>query len=233
MLVYTFVFSVVFKTRWGPGDESKADFAIVLFVGMIIHGLFAECLNRAPGLILNNVNYVKKVVFPLEILPWVAAGSALFHSAVSVTVLLAAQARLPTSAGLDSCFPADRAGPALAGHDRLRLVSILDRRLRARHRAHDWHLHDGIAVSVPGILPCRRAARKLSILLLLNPLMFVIVEARQVLIWGQAPDRSRPMPPRKSRPNRALTRPIDHVTLGQVVNADRQFAVYPLGRGGG
>src|SRR6266446_3610337 len=91
LVVYTFVFSVIFKARWGPNEESTADFAIVVFVGMIIHGLFAECVNRAPGLILANVNYVKKVVFPLEILPWVAAGSALFHSAVSITVLLAAQ----------------------------------------------------------------------------------------------------------------------------------------------
>src|SRR5262249_41000133 len=65
LVVYTFVFSVVFKARWGPGDESKADFAIVLFAGLIVHGLFAECINRAPGLILSNVNYVKKVVFPL------------------------------------------------------------------------------------------------------------------------------------------------------------------------
>src|SRR5258708_28459123 len=89
--VYTFVFSVVCKARWGVGEESTTDFAIVLFVGLIIHGLFAECLNRAPGLILANVNYVKKVVFPIEILPWVAAGSALFHSAVSTVVLLAAQ----------------------------------------------------------------------------------------------------------------------------------------------
>ena len=73
LVVYTFVFSVVFNARWGVGnEESKANFAIILFVGMIVHGLFAECVNRSPGLILSNVNYVKKVVFPLEILPWVA-----------------------------------------------------------------------------------------------------------------------------------------------------------------
>src|SRR5258708_5116506 len=71
--VYTFVFSVVFKARWGAnGGQSKASFALFLFVGMIVHGLFAECINRSPGLILSNVNYVKKVVFPLEILPSVA-----------------------------------------------------------------------------------------------------------------------------------------------------------------
>ena len=66
LTIYTFVFSVVFKTRWGGGGEDKANFAIILFVGLIVYGLFAECINRAPALIVSNVNYVKKVVFPLE-----------------------------------------------------------------------------------------------------------------------------------------------------------------------
>lgn len=91
LAVYTFVFSVVFKARWGLGEaESKTQFAIVLFVGMIVHGLFSEVINRAPTLILQNVNYVKKVVFPLEILPLVSIGAALFHCAISLGVLLAA-----------------------------------------------------------------------------------------------------------------------------------------------
>ena len=85
LAVYTFVFSVVFKARWGTdGDESKTQFALVLFVGMIVHGLFAEVLNRAPGLILSNVNYVKKVVFPLDVLPVIAMGAALFHASISL-----------------------------------------------------------------------------------------------------------------------------------------------------
>lgn len=86
LAVYTFVFSVVFRARWHVGSESKTEFALVLFVGMIAHGLFAECLNRSPSLILSNINYVKKVVFPLEILPWITVGSALFHSFVSLLV---------------------------------------------------------------------------------------------------------------------------------------------------
>ena len=61
LVIYTFVFSVVFKARWGAGPvESKSEFAVLLFVGMIVHSLFAETLSRAPGLILNNVSYVKK-----------------------------------------------------------------------------------------------------------------------------------------------------------------------------
>lgn len=84
--VYTFVFGIIFKSRWRVGSSSKAEFALVLFSGLIIYNLFAECINRAPSLIISNVNYVKKVIFPLEILPWVAFGSALFHMIVSLLV---------------------------------------------------------------------------------------------------------------------------------------------------
>jgi lipopolysaccharide transport system permease protein len=90
LLVYTFVFSVIFKARWSPSSESKTEFALVLFAGLLVFNLFAECVGRAPTLILSNVNYVKKVVFPLEVLPWIAMGSALFHSLISVAVWLLA-----------------------------------------------------------------------------------------------------------------------------------------------
>ncbi len=88
LAVYTFVFSVVFKARWGTNDESRAEFALILFAGLLVFNLFSECVNRAPALILANINYVKKVVFPLEILPWVAFGAALFHALVSLAVWL-------------------------------------------------------------------------------------------------------------------------------------------------
>lgn len=94
LLVYTFVFSVVLKARWSgigaSAEGSRAEFAILLFVGLIVHGLFAEVVNRAPSLILGNVNFVKRVVFPLEVLPIVTAGAALFHAAISLGVLLGA-----------------------------------------------------------------------------------------------------------------------------------------------
>ena len=88
LIIYTFVFSVVFKARWGTGGESRFEFALILFAGLIVYNLFAECLTRAPALIVGNVNYVKKVVFPLEILPLVVMVAALFHSIVSLSVLL-------------------------------------------------------------------------------------------------------------------------------------------------
>lgn len=92
LAVYTIVFSMIFKARWGVGgaDESKTQFALILFVGMIVLNLFSEVINRAPSLILANVNYVKKVVFPIEILPVISMGAALFHALVSFGVLLIA-----------------------------------------------------------------------------------------------------------------------------------------------
>jgi lipopolysaccharide transport system permease protein len=69
LTIYTFVFSVVLKARWGQGtSEPAGDFAITMFCGMLVFNLFAESVNRAPGLIVSNPNLVKKVVFPLEVL---------------------------------------------------------------------------------------------------------------------------------------------------------------------
>ncbi len=188
LAVYTFVFSVVFKARWGVGEESTTDFAIVLFVGLIIHGLFAECLNRAPGLILANVNYVKKVVFPLEILPWVAAGSALFHSAVSTVVLLAAQlvfqhALVWTVVVLPIVLvPLLFVTMGLAWF--LSSIGVYVR---------DIGQTIGIFTMVllflsPVFYPADALPENYRFLLLLNPLTPIIEDARRVLIWGQAPD---------------------------------------------
>ncbi len=92
LVVYTFAFSVIFKSRWGGGggDDSKTQFTLLLFVGMIVMSLFSDVLNRAPSLIPDNVNYAKKVVFPLEILPVIAVGVSLFHSLIGLGVLLIA-----------------------------------------------------------------------------------------------------------------------------------------------
>jgi lipopolysaccharide transport system permease protein len=88
LAVYTFVFSVVFKARWIGGSDSKTEFALVLFAGLIIFNLFAESASRAPSLIVSNVNYVKKVIFPLEILPVITLISALFNLLISLIVWL-------------------------------------------------------------------------------------------------------------------------------------------------
>lgn len=88
LATYTLVFGVALKANWSIGGNSKGAFAIILFSGLIVHNFFSECISRAPLLIVENPNYVKKVVFPLEILPWMALISALLHSLLSFLVLL-------------------------------------------------------------------------------------------------------------------------------------------------
>lgn len=103
LAVYTFVFAGVFRLRWPGAEESGGvAFALRLFAGLIVFQLFAEVLGRAPTLVTAQPNLVKKVVFPLELLPFVSVGAALFHFAVSVALLLAAvlliEQRLPVTA---------------------------------------------------------------------------------------------------------------------------------------
>ena len=89
--VYTFVFVGVFKARW-PGAEQGGglEFALQIFTGLMVFNLFAEIASRAPRLIIEQPNLVKKVVFPLEILPWISVLSGLFHLVLSCLILLAA-----------------------------------------------------------------------------------------------------------------------------------------------
>ena len=92
LLIYTFVFGVVFRSRWpGTKTTSLSEFGLVLFAGLIAFNIFSECLLRASALIVSVPNYVKRVVFPLEVLAVSVLGSALFHALISLSVLVSAQ----------------------------------------------------------------------------------------------------------------------------------------------
>lgn len=194
LAVYTFFFAVVFKSRWGAvpngGEESKTLFAVILFVGMIVHGLFAEVLNRAPSLILGNVNYVKKVVFPLEILPVISMGSALFHSVVSLGVLLLVFVVFNgflhwTVIFLPFIFlPLIILTMGLAW-----MLSSLGVFVR------DVGQTIGLAMTVmlflsPVFYSITSLPERMRPWMLANPLTFIIEQARAVLIWGQMPNWS-------------------------------------------
>lgn len=89
LVVYGFVFSYLFPPRWAAtGNAADIPFAILLFAGIMIHQYMAESLMRAPTTILDQTNYVKKVVFPLEILVPTNIGSYLFVFAIQWLLLL-------------------------------------------------------------------------------------------------------------------------------------------------
>jgi lipopolysaccharide transport system permease protein len=105
LTLYTFLFGVVFKARWqGSTRGDLSEFGLLIFAGMTAFGLFSECVNRAPGLITASPNYVKKVVFPLEVLPVSVLGSALFHTGISVALLLAAHLLLAGAISLNALW---------------------------------------------------------------------------------------------------------------------------------
>lgn len=188
LVVYTFVFSEIFKSRWVGVDTGKGGFAILLFVGMIVHGLFAECANRAPTLIMNNSNYVKKVVFPLEILPVITLGSALFHSCISLVVLLIAQfvivGTLSWSALL---FPLILVPLILATLGISWLLASLG--VYLRDVGHVITVLTTVLLFLsPVLYPVAALPEAYQPWLKLNPLTYIIEESRNVLLFGNLPD---------------------------------------------
>jgi len=192
LCVYTFVFSVVFQSRWGIAaagqPESKAMFAIILFVGMIVYGLFAEIINRSPHLIVGNVNYVKKVVFPIEILPIVAACAALFHAFVSLLVWLIAYSLLigiPHWTAL--LLP-------LIIIPQLMLILGLSWFLASlgvflRDAAQTTAILTTVLMFLaPVFFPVKNLPEKFQPLIMANPMTFIIEQSRGVLVLGQLPD---------------------------------------------
>ncbi|MBI3811902.1 MAG: ABC transporter permease [Nitrospirae bacterium] len=187
--MYTFVFSVVFKARWGVGGgETKPLFAVLLFVGMIMQSLFAEVLNRAPGLILSNVSYVKKVVFPLEILPVISMGAALFHSLVSLLVLLIAFIILNGYFYWTAIFiPLVLLPFVILTLGLAWVLASLSVFIR------DVGQTIGLAMTVmlffsPVFYPITALPEDLRPWIMVNPLTFIIEQARSVLIFGQLPN---------------------------------------------
>ena len=88
LFVYTFVFSFVFSARWGALPADRGHFALYLFSGLTIYAVFSETVNESPRAILSAEAYVKQLVFPAEVLAWVALLTSLFKFAISWLVLL-------------------------------------------------------------------------------------------------------------------------------------------------
>lgn len=192
LIVYTFVFSVIFKSRWGGAgaDDSKTQFAVLLFVGMIVMSLFADVLNRAPNLVLSNVNYVKKVIFPLEILPVVTVAATLFHALVSFCVLLVAFVLFNGYLHWTAVF-----APLVV----LPLVILVTGLAWALASLGVFLRDVGQTVTIlttvlmflcPIFYPITAVPEAYRPFIMANPVTFIVEQAREVLVWGHLPDFS-------------------------------------------
>jgi lipopolysaccharide transport system permease protein len=187
LLVYTLVFSVVFKARWVGGSDSKTEFALILFAGLLVFNFFAESLTRAPSLVVGNTSYVKKVVFPLEILAFVNMGTALFYALVSLaiwTVFYLALLGLPPLTAF--ALPLVLLPLAMLILGMSWLLSSLG--VYVRDIVHIM----GLAVTLllflsPIFYPISALPPLFQQLIHLNPLSFVIEQSRNLLIWGKLP----------------------------------------------
>lgn len=188
LAVYTFFFTEVFNARWRLESESKGEFAVALFVGLIVHTFFAECASKAPNLIVSNPSYVKRIIFPLEVLPVISVISALFHMLISLTVLagfiIMVYGSLPTTFVF---FPLIAAPLAVVACSAGWLLSALGVYLR------DVSQTVGIIIMVmmylsPLFFPVEVMPERFRGWLYFNPLTLLMTEGRKILIWGEMPD---------------------------------------------
>lgn len=190
LLIYTLAFGYLLKARWPGTSGNTADFAMLLFMGLIVHGFFAECLTRSPNLVVGNSNLVKRIVFPLQVLPWSMVLSALFHalanSLVFVVLNLALRGELvPTLPLLPLVLMPLAIGALGVGW----LLSALAVFLRDITQV-TGVLATAMLFLSSAIVPVEALPEAYRWVFRLNPLTFIIDQAREVAFWGRMPDWS-------------------------------------------
>jgi lipopolysaccharide transport system permease protein len=186
--IYTIVFSKMIDAKWGDTSRQPVAFSLILFVGMILHQFFTECITRAPFVILSNANYVKKVVFPLEILPVAAIGSALVHACISfavLAVLLAAMHGWPPMTILAA--PIVLAPLVIVAFGASWFLASLAVYVRDVGQAAT--LLSTILLFVSPVFYAAEAAPPgMRWIFRINPLALAIGQMREAVLWGQWPD---------------------------------------------
>jgi lipopolysaccharide transport system permease protein len=188
LLVYVFVFGVVFQLKWGvTPDSGEKEFSVILFSGLIMHRLLSECLVRAPGIIVSNAQFVKKVVFPLEVFPVVVVATSLFHFIVGFLLLLA----FNTVAHF-VIYPTVLLAPIV-----ILPIVLLGLGLSWFLAATGVFIRDigqltGILATVllflcPIFYPLDRVPEEVRWLLYFNPLTLIVESFRDIVIFGRAP----------------------------------------------
>jgi lipopolysaccharide transport system permease protein len=185
LAIYTVAFGVILQARWGFAGGT-AEYALMVFAGLIVFNAFAECLNTAPRLVTANPNFVKKIVFPLEVLPLVMAINAIFHAVIGIAVWVVGYAILfGAPHATAALFPVVLLSffPVLLGLGWLLAaigVAVRDVGQLTALAAHALLFLTPIFYSLEVVPASLRA------LLIANPLTFVVEQLRAVLM-GHAP----------------------------------------------
>lgn len=190
LLIYTLAFGYLLKARWPGTSGNMADFAMLLALGLIVHGFFAECMTRAPMLIVSNANLVKRIVFPLQVLPWTVVLSALFHalanSLVFVVINYAFRGELVPTLPLLPLVLLPLGIAALGVGWLLSALSVYLRDIAQLTGV----LATALLFLSSAIVPVETLPEHYRWLFRANPLTFIIDQAREVAFWGRMPDWS-------------------------------------------
>ena len=188
LAIYTFIFGYVFDVRRGSTDMPDGVFALNLFCGLIVHGFFAEGINRAPTLITGNVNYVKKVVFPIEIFPWITVGATAFHSMMSFIVLCLFNLVVTGSIPLTALWlPVVFLPFIIFMVGSIWLFSALGVYLSDIKQLMGM-LTTALLFLSPIFYPVSALPSALQSIIYINPLALIIEQCRDVLLWGKMPN---------------------------------------------
>ncbi|MDB5887814.1 MAG: transporter related (permease component) protein, partial [Rhodocyclales bacterium] len=187
LAVYTVAFGVILKTPWGLSGDTGS-FSLILFAGLIVFNAFMDCFRKAPTLVTGNPNFVKKVVFPLEILSWVQGLTALANVGVSLLVWVVAYAVLVGVPKLSVLyFPLILIAyfPLLLGVGwLLAALGVLTRDMDPFVSV----MSHALLFLTPIFFSREAAPALLQHFLMLNPLTFIVEQSRRVLFTGMAPD---------------------------------------------
>lgn len=190
LAIYTFVFGQIFKSRWlfDQADGQQTAFAPALFLGLILFNLFSEPVGRAPSLVVGNVSYVKKVVFPLDVLPVIAVGTSLFNAVIGLGVFIVISLAMGTTISATIIWLPITLVPviflALGASWFLAALAVFVRDTAQVVAL----LLSGLMFLSPIFYPAAAVPEAWRWLLLANPLSIPIEQARGVALFGQALD---------------------------------------------
>lgn len=188
LYVYTIVFSGIFQARWSTGSDNPTDFALHLFAGLIVHAIAADVVSRAPGLVASNASFVKKVVFPVEVLPLVITLSALFHGVISLIILIAFHVFIHGYVMATVLFLPLIILPYVVFLAGLAwLVSAMGTFIR------DIGQMTGFVITLllflsPVFYPVSALPEQWQVVMSFNPLTAIIEQVRAVVLYGRLPD---------------------------------------------
>lgn len=192
LLVYTFIFSTVFQTRWPGtiGDGNKLQFAILLFSGLSLYGFMSEVLLQSSNIIINHTSYVKKVVFPVIVLPIMVTMSALFNLAVSLIILIIFQVLSEHFVHLTTLYlPIIILPLVLCLLGLSWFISSLGIYLRDINQV-ITPIVTALLFLGPILYPMSALPEVAQKYMYLNPLSFPVEQVRDIVIWGKNPNWS-------------------------------------------